>query len=200
MTKIQKHYAVVACTAITTCIAALLLAYNTINTSDSTKNIQETSVAIPVTLKINKPQRLKPVQLYRVVETIEISKKDRNCLLRNIFHEARGEPIEGKIAIAQVTFNRLDDGRWGNTLCGVVFARAQFSWTLDRKKRTANPAGPMWEESRIALDKYLDGTRVVNLEFSTHFHATWLTNKPDWASKKQNLATIGQHTFYASSR
>jgi spore germination cell wall hydrolase CwlJ-like protein len=166
---------------------------------DDTKILEAATVNRVITKQV-KEEPIEPMQLYRVDEVIEISKKDRNCILRNIFHEARGEPFEGKIAVAQVTFNRLSDGRWGKTLCSVVFARSQFSWTLDRVKRNAKPGGPAWQESKLALEQYLAGTRVVNLERSTHFHATWMERKPGWAHKKENLTTIGQHTFYASLR
>lgn len=141
---------------------------------------------------------LQPTLLYRVSEKQTISAKDRECLLKNIFYEASGEPIEGKIAVAQITFNRLADGRWGNSICKVVYANKQFSWTLDARKRNTRPGGPAWEECRRALDQYLTGTRVTNLERGTHFHATWLNTVPAWAYQKQRLAQIGQHIFYAS--
>ena len=34
------------------------------------------------------------------------------CLTRNIYHEAAGEPFEGKVGVAQVTLNRLESGRF----------------------------------------------------------------------------------------
>jgi spore germination cell wall hydrolase CwlJ-like protein/uncharacterized Fe-S cluster protein YjdI len=49
-----------------------------------------------------------------------IDPKELACLARNIFFEAGGEPIEGKVAVGVVTLNRLQDGRFGRSLCGVV--------------------------------------------------------------------------------
>ena len=43
-----------------------------------------------------------------------------NCLARNIFFEAANEPKEGKVAVGLVTINRVTDGRFKNTICGVV--------------------------------------------------------------------------------
>ena len=51
------------------------------------------------------------------------------CLALNIYHEARGEPIEGQRAVASVTLNRTLDPRWPSTVCGVVYDPQQFSWT-----------------------------------------------------------------------
>jgi len=52
-----------------------------------------------------------------------VSNKDEDCLARNIFYEAGGESEEGKAAVAIVTINRVKDGRFGNSICGVVNQR-----------------------------------------------------------------------------
>jgi spore germination cell wall hydrolase CwlJ-like protein len=54
---------------------------------------------------------------------VRISDRDVDCLARNIYHEAAGEPEEGKVAVAMVTINRMKDGRFGKTICDVVNQR-----------------------------------------------------------------------------
>lgn len=169
--------------------------------------VEYTPTVVKPSLTTAKPSlslRIEPPKidsmLYQTDHRISISDSDRECVEKNIFHESRGEPLEGKIAVAQVTFNRLNDGRWGQSLCDVVFAKSQFSWTLNSAKRNQAPVGPQWEESKQALKNYLSGVRVTNLERGTHFHAIWIDHPPAWASKKQELAKIGQHVFYASLR
>ena len=54
---------------------------------------------------------------------INISSKDVDCLAKNIYYEAGGEPEEGKVAVAMVTINRVRDGRFGKTVCSVVDQR-----------------------------------------------------------------------------
>jgi spore germination cell wall hydrolase CwlJ-like protein len=49
-----------------------------------------------------------------------INIKEFDCLARNIFFEAGSEPEEGKVAVGLVTINRTTDGRFRNTICGVV--------------------------------------------------------------------------------
>jgi spore germination cell wall hydrolase CwlJ-like protein len=145
-------------------------------------------------------KKKEPSPYYHSNEKIVLTAKDRECLLKNIFYESGSEPLSGKIAVAQVTFNRLADGRWGKTLCQVVYAKSQFSWTIDHKKRNARLDDSTLEESIRALNQYLYGKRITGLERGTHFHATWIHKKPSWTTVKPELITIGQHTFYASLR
>jgi len=65
--------------------------------------------------------------------------KQLDCLTRNIYWEAASEPFEGKVAVAQVTMNRVAAGNFGNGVCGVVFQKnvfyekvvCQFSWACE---------------------------------------------------------------------
>ena len=52
-----------------------------------------------------------------------VSSKDEDCLARNIFYEAGSESEEGKAAVAIVTINRVKDGRFDKSICGVVNQR-----------------------------------------------------------------------------
>ena len=48
-----------------------------------------------------------------------------------IYFEARGQPLVGQIAVAQVVMNRTKDKRWPSTVCGVVRQPNQFSFYWD---------------------------------------------------------------------
>ena len=127
---------------------------------------------------------------------LNYTKADEDCLARNIFYEAGIEPQLGKFAVAQVTLNRLREGHWGKDICKVVYAKAQFSWTLDRKKRNAVPRGPLWEESKdVAHQVLARGYRVAGLEDSTYYHANYI-REPVWARTVVKIQHIGQHIFY----
>lgn len=128
-------------------------------------------------------------------ERLKYTKADAECLAKNIYHEAGVEPIEGKFAVAQVTLNRLKEGRWGRSICDVVYAKAQFSWTLYKKKRYEQPKGPLWEESQQVARFVLDrGVRVPSLAQSTYYHADYV--KPVWVKSVAKIQQIGQHIFY----
>ena len=128
-------------------------------------------------------------------QRVNITQRERECLTKNIFHEAGVEPFEGKIAVAQVTFNRLNSGRWGNDICSVVYAKKQFSWTLSQKKVNENPKGKLWRDSVAAKNAFLSGLRVKNLEKSKHYHTDYI-KKPYWSKEKSVAARVGQHIFY----
>src|SRR5210317_144981 len=67
-----------------------------------------------------------------------VAKDDMYCLQQNIYFEARNQSINGQIAVAWVTLHRVDDPRYPNTICEVVWQRKQFSWTHDGKSGKPN--------------------------------------------------------------
>jgi N-acetylmuramoyl-L-alanine amidase len=134
---------------------------------------------------------LEPQEFYRAPK-IKVSKKDFDCLAKNIYYEAGVEDYTGKIAVAQVTWNRVQHGRWGKTVCQVVYAKKQFSWTHQNKPK---PKGELWQASRKAAQDFVNGIRHYALKGSKYYHATWI-KAPAWTDPMTELATIGQHTFY----
>ena len=140
-------------------------------------------------------ERVEQVVLVKTKQQVALTAKELDCLAKNIYHEAGVEDRAGKIAVAQVTLNRLKEGRWGNNVCSVVYAKAQFSWTLDKKKRNQVPQGLLWEQSRAVALEFQRGIRVKGLEDSTHYHADYIRD-PNWAKAKQVAKQIGQHIFY----
>ena len=154
-----------------------------------------TSIGIPKTDLNKKSEVQSQTKETLVGELVAISDREKTCLIRNVFFEAGSESHEGKIAVAQVTWNRLKDGRWGSDICQVVYAARQFSWTSDPNKRTRKIGGPGWEPSEEAVEDFLNGTRVSKLERGLFFHATYV--RPNWHGFAQQVRQIGNHVFYA---
>jgi spore germination cell wall hydrolase CwlJ-like protein len=118
-----------------------------------------------------------------------LSPTEFNCLAQNVYYEARNQPIEGQLAVADVTLNRMEDDRWPDTICGVVEQKHQFSWVGKVRK---SPRGRAWRVAQeVALQSLLSSDRIK----ATHFHATYVS--PDWASKKRKIKKIKDHVFYA---
>lgn len=140
-------------------------------------------------------ERLEKIVLVKTRQQVAMTTKELDCLAKNIYHEAGVEDRAGKIAVAQVTVNRLQEGRWGKDLCKVVYSKAQFSWTLDKKKRTAQPKGELWTQSVAVAKEFQSGIRVKGLENSTHYHADYIRD-PKWAKALQVAKQVGQHIFY----
>ena len=144
---------------------------------------------------IRRVEKVEKVVLVKTKQQVAMSTKELDCLAKNIYHEAGVEDKAGKVAVAQVTLNRLKEGRWGDTVCKVVYAKAQFSWTLDKKKRAAQPKGELWDQSLAVAREFQKGVRVKGLEDSQYYHADYIRD-PKWAKAKQAIKQIGQHIFY----
>ena len=128
------------------------------------------------------------------------------CLALNIYHEARNQPLVGKLAVAQVTINRVNDNRFPDSVCGVVRQgfyynqspiknKCQFSWWCDGKSDKPKDKAS-WQQIQILADKiytgFFDGIDIV--KGATHYHANYV--KPYWAKDKQKLIKIKNHIFY----
>lgn len=118
------------------------------------------------------------------------------CLTEAVYFEARGESLEGQIAVAEVILNRVDNPLYPRTVCGVVKQRGgggcQFSYVCNgrtkmREKRAADLAG------RIAR-AMLDGAPRVLTAGATHFHNRAV--RPSWSKRFPKTAAIGAHLFY----
>lgn len=141
---------------------------------------------------------LPPKQIYISDQQVTLSKRDFDCLARNIYYEAGIESSAGRLAVAQVTHNRLKSGRWGRSICSVVYAASQFSWTLDATKRSARPHGPLWRASLQSARDYMAGYRIFDLDSSLHYHADYVS--PAWGRAEHRIKQIGAHIFYDLSR
>ena len=135
------------------------------------------------------------------VVSIKVREKQLDCMAMNIYREAGHEPFEGKVAVAQVTMNRVKDGRFGDDVCGVIFKKSvimdkvvcQFSWACDSaaKARPVNTAA--YNESYLVAKKVLlEGFSLSILKDALYFHATHIN--PQWQLEK--IGTIGNHIFY----
>ena len=113
------------------------------------------------------------------------------CLAQNIYHEARGEPLLGRKAVAKVTLNRLDSGKFADSICNVVYQPGQFSWTTDKRKRIVD--WEAWYDSlAIARSAIQHGVHGLENFHAMYFHS--ITIKPNW--KRKVYAKIGKHIFY----
>jgi spore germination cell wall hydrolase CwlJ-like protein len=127
--------------------------------------------------------------------------KQLDCLTRNIYWEAASEPFEGKVAVAQVTLNRVEDGRFANTVCGVVYQKnvfyervvCQFSWFCEGNHKIRAIHKPMWQESELVAKKVLlENFRLPGMKNALYYHADYVN--PNW--RKPKIDQIGRHIFY----
>jgi spore germination cell wall hydrolase CwlJ-like protein len=137
---------------------------------------------------------------YEAVSVAQLS-KDLECLALNIYREGGYEPIEGRIAIAQVTLNRVASGDFPNDVCGVVYQKnrvvtklvCQFSWYCDASHRNRPINTKAYDEAyEVAKKVYLEGFRLDSLTDALYYHADYV--RPRW--KLERINQIGTHIFY----
>lgn len=121
---------------------------------------------------------------------MQMNPKQFDCLAKNVYHEARGESIEGQIAVAAVTLNRVEDVKYSNTICDVVYQDDQFSWT---SKHVTIKDKEAWQTAKTAAALSVIGN-VDPTNGATMFHSKKV--KPYWQSKFKKTRTIGNHIFY----
>lgn len=119
-----------------------------------------------------------------------------DCLADNIYHEAGYEPDDGKVAVALVTLNRLQDPRFPKDICGVVKQKTrstcQFSWFCEHK--ITNRAKEVYTQARdIAVHVYVNYEKLQDITGGAlYYHADYVN--PRW--KLEKTTTIGRHIFY----
>jgi spore germination cell wall hydrolase CwlJ-like protein len=128
-----------------------------------------------------------------------------DCLAKNIYYEAGSEKYEGKLAVAQVTMNRVNSGKYPKDICSVVYQKTtdqnlrtvcQFSWTCMVKELVIRDKYS-WEESQLIAKRALTEPFVhdtIAQSNALFFHAVYV--KPNW-EKTKVVKQIGNHIFYS---
>jgi spore germination cell wall hydrolase CwlJ-like protein len=114
------------------------------------------------------------------------------CLAMVIYTEARGEPIEGRLAVAEVVINRMERGGTPKSLCAVTFQANQFAAPAKTLKSDE------WQESLLIAKAVLkDPEGTLPGLGATFFHSVDVL--PYWAPHMKRVARIGRHIFYGEN-
>lgn len=123
-----------------------------------------------------------------------------DCLALNIYFEARGEPIDGRIAVGHVVLNRVADSRYPNKICEVVKQggakpkyRCQFSWWCDGRSDRPRDV-QAWHESQVLAQVIFWGYSEDPTGGALWYHADY--TQPAWGRKLARGPKIGRHHFY----
>jgi len=137
----------------------------------------------------------------RRTRTAAALRRDKACLAKGIYFEARGETRRGQLAVAQVIMNRVDHWFYPNNVCDVVFQnqhrrnKCQFSFACDGRSDRARDRGS-WRQAVALADKVLSGearSEDVGTQ-ATHYHASYV--RPRWIRDMIKIRRIGTHIFY----
>lgn len=138
------------------------------------------------------------------------------CLALAIYHEARGEPLEGQIAVAMTVLNRVASKAYPDTICGVVFQnmrrRNACQFTFACNGRALVPGEEKAFARSVALARIILKRAAAPEAFAndyflntmrkyahvTHYHRVDV--RPSWSGRLVRVAKVGDHLFLASPR
>ena len=129
------------------------------------------------------------------------------CLATAIYFEARGEPMVGQVAVAQVVMSRVNDERFPNEVCDVVkqgyyyswkpnvpiLHQCQFSFWCDGKPETIRDKQAYQWAIHIA-EATMRGELYDTTQGATHYHAYYV--RPSWSNEFTQTVRINDHIFY----
>jgi N-acetylmuramoyl-L-alanine amidase len=138
-----------------------------------------------------------PVPLSTLVEANAVGEpldEEANCVATAVYFEARGEGLEGQLAVAQVVLNRAASGQYPSSWCAVVKQKAQFSFVRNGRFPSHDPNCEGWRKAqaiaRIATKK-LASTVPTSVLW---YHANYVA--PSWGRRLTQVNKIGAHIFY----
>ena len=147
-----------------------------------------------------------------VVPVNIIDYDELECMALNIYHEARGERLEGQVAVSQVVLNRKKSDFFPNTVCGVIKQakisrwylenhnrevpvrnQCQFSWYCDGK--SDNPRDMRaWGHSLTIASQVMRGEHPDMTGGAMFYHAHYV--EPYWKNTMLHVGNVGDHLFY----
>jgi N-acetylmuramoyl-L-alanine amidase len=123
------------------------------------------------------------------------------CMLVVLYHEARGESVQGQRLVASVVLNRVKSKHYPGDVCSVVKQRKQFSHvdrTFQKVSEQSLAALGKHGKAQVAKSSYeaLYGSVELPEKYdgSTHYHN--LSVKPYWSSSMKQQGKEGNHVFY----
>ena len=123
----------------------------------------------------------------------------QTCLATTVYLEARSEPTNGQLAVAEVAMRRRERGQWGHTVCQVVTSPHQFATATTSGSFEITNMKAFGKAWRIAGESIANwqlpaSERHLVVPHADHFATVSIT--PSW-SINQASTTIGEHRFYA---
>ncbi len=141
--------------------------------TDTLDKLNEISLAVEVEDPVPEPEPADP--------TASLTPDERDLVYRIVMAEARGEDLQGQMAVAQVILDRST--LWDMSVTDVVTAPGQF----------ADPyTGEISDSARLAVANVFDGGVRVFDDPVTHF----AEGEPYWAAEKECRGSIGRHQFW----
>ena len=117
---------------------------------------------------------------------------DMECLAGAVYFEAKGEPLEGQLAVARVILNRMNSGRFPATACGVIRQRGQFSFVRGEGMPAVPRNSVAWHQAVAIAHVAANDLWTCPADRALYFHARSVA--PRW--RMVRVGAVGNHVFY----
>ncbi|HZF93298.1 MAG TPA: cell wall hydrolase [Allosphingosinicella sp.] len=127
---------------------------------------------------------------------VETDDQEQDCLASAVYFEARGEQLQGQLAVADVVLNRTASPKYPDTICEVVEQPWQFSFVnATGRIPEANRSSEAWRNAvAIARIAQADSAQAVDTDV-LWYHADYVS--PSWGRRLARQDKIGLHIFYS---
>ncbi|HEY0012672.1 MAG TPA: cell wall hydrolase [Allosphingosinicella sp.] len=151
-------------------------------------------IAAPVTASITFSGTLE--QQVAAAARVETDDEEQDCLASAVYFEARGEQLQGQLAVAGVVLNRVASSRYPDTICEVVEQPWQFSFVnATGRIPEADRSSAAWQNAvAIARIAQAGTARAVDSDV-LWYHAEYVS--PSWGRRLARQDKIGLHIFYS---
>lgn len=126
------------------------------------------------------------------LESIDLSSEDVMLIAKTVSHEAKGEGLNGWIAVTEVILNRLNSGNYGNTIYDIVYEHGQFSYSEEIQ----------YEEPSTNIIATVQAVCDGKIRILNDSNIYWFRNPlgaedpmEDWLDLKA-VVKINNHVFY----
>ena len=121
---------------------------------------------------------------------------EANCIAVAVYHEARGETLEGQLAVAKVIMNRASSGKYPASWCGVVKQPWQFSFVRQGRFPSVDQGSAAWHKA-LGVTRLAVANAVQSVPSDClWYHADYVA--PSWGRRLTRVNKIGAHIFYRS--
>jgi spore germination cell wall hydrolase CwlJ-like protein len=136
-------------------------------------------------------------------ENIVANNNEYRCLVRNLYHEARGEDLIGQSYAVKTVLNRVRDSKHPHSICKVIYQKNQFSWTTQIPKNKQKVPQETTTEKELLKKLEVLSTAVIFLDRlgvdftqgSQYYHHIKIKPKWDYI-KLEKTKVVGNHQFY----
>lgn len=122
--------------------------------------------------------------------------EEQHCLATAVYFEARGESLEGQLAVARVVINRAASGKYPASWCAVVKQPWQFSFVRGGRFPRVDLGSDAWRKAQAIARIAVENAAEVLPTDVLWYHADYVA--PSWGRRLTRVNKIGAHIFYRS--